>query len=127
MINFTYYPECWVSNYLENHHVKFFYIGELMPVHLPSYIKKYPYASRGRFYIFPNGKMITHHIEDISNGIEEKKFYFNVISESSFFETTFKKNISFEMFKIKMFRLLTSFFLRRSWYSKRKRLVVCNV
>ena len=95
-----------------------------MPVSLPGYVKKYPFAPHGRFYIFPRGRMITHHIEDIRCGIDEKKFYFNVVSKSTFFETNFKKNIFIEMFKIKFFILLSSLFVRRSWYSKRKYLVL---
>lgn len=128
VVNFNDYPECWVSNYLKENNAKCLYIKELMPVSLPGYIKKYPFAPRGRFYIFPRGRMVTHHIEDIRYGIEEKKFYFNVVSKSIFFETNIRKNMFIERLKIKTFILLSTLFVRRSWYSKRKKLIVasCN-
>lgn len=121
IVNFNYLPECWVSNYLADHNNKYLYIKELMPVQLPTYVKRYHYAPHGRFNVFPDGQMITHHIEDLSGGMDEKKYYFNVISKSDYFETGYSNNIYMELFIIKMFRMFACLFPGNILYSKRKR------
>jgi len=121
IVDFKYLPECWVSDYLAYHNKKYLYIKELIPVQLPTYMKSFPYAPRGRFNVFPEGQLITHHIEDLSGGMDEKKYYFNVISKSDYFETGYSNNIYMELFIIKMFRMFACLFPGNILYSKRKR------
>jgi hypothetical protein len=123
LLNFTEYPECWVTNYLIDHNAKILYIRELMPVQIASYIKKLPYAPFGRFYVFPLGKMVTHHVEDLRGGIDEKKFFFNVIAGTTYFSTVMNKNKRVELFKIYLIHFISHLLIRRSWYSKRKRYI----
>lgn len=106
IVDFKYLPECWVSNFLTDNNIKYLYINELKPVQLPVYVKSFPYAPKGRFYTFPKAQMVTHHIEDLVEGMKEKKYYFNLISGLNFFEADYSKNNYLEMFKIKLFRLL---------------------
>jgi len=126
IVNFTKYPECWVANYLIDHNLKSLDIKEFMPTLVPSYFKSFPYAPHGRFYIFPKGKMITHHIEDLEGGMEEKKYYFNLIAKSNFFSTKFKRKNDIEILRIHLFRLLSFLMIRKSWYRKREKLMVKN-
>jgi len=126
IINFTNLPECWVANYLINNNYKFIYIKENMPVFLPSYIKKYFCAPHGRFYVFPSSRMITHHIEELTNEMDEKKFYFNVIAGQDYFKTSIKRVKSLELIKIKIYILFTYLFLKKSWYSKSEKFTVTN-
>lgn len=127
ILNFTNLPECWVANYLINSKNKYIYIRENMPVFVPSYIKRYFYAPKGRFYVYPYSRMVTHHIEDLKNGMDEKKFYFNVLAQQDYFKLKNKSLKSWELMKIKICILLTYLFLRRSWYSKSEMFEVSNL
>ena len=120
IVDFSILPECWIASYLLKTGQKSIYIKELMPVHVPSYIRKYFYAPQGRFFIFPNGKMVTYHIEYFKKGMDEKKYFFNVISKYRFFETSINKNYKMELIKIKLSISLSYIFLKRSWYSNQK-------
>ncbi len=122
IFNFTIYPECYVCNYLMDRGLKYILINENMNVMVPSYIKTYPYAPKGRFYVFPKSKMVTHHIEDIKGGMNEKKYYFNVVAGRDFFKVN-KTVSSIEKFKISIAFIFDKFLLRRSWYSKRRRCI----
>jgi hypothetical protein len=79
-------PEYYVAKYIKDIGEKFIYITENMPVNLPRYVKKYPFAPTGRFFTFPAGKMVTHHVETLANGMTEKKFYFNLATDTNYFK-----------------------------------------
>ncbi len=119
IFNFTEFPECFVCNYLVANELKYIYIRENMPVGLPSYIRKYPYAPKRRFFLFPKSGMLTHHIELLKRGMDEKKAFFNLLSGSKFFETPIRYS-AFEKIKIRSAFLFQSIFIRRSWYSQRR-------
>lgn len=121
IVDFKYLPECWVSDYLDDNKKISLYINELKPIQLPVYVKSYPYAPKGRFFVFPKARMITHHIEDLAGGMNEKKYYFNLISKSIFFETNYYKNNQFELLKIKSFRFLACLFPGNIFVSKHRR------
>lgn len=124
IFKFKEYPECAISNYLYDKKAKYIYIVENMNVMLPGYIKSYPYAPKGRFNIFLNSKMITHHVEDLSNGMEDKKSFFNLICGYNFFEIPIKRS-RLELIKIYLIIFISKIFIRRSWYSRRKRNCKC--
>jgi glycosyltransferase involved in cell wall biosynthesis len=113
-------PEYYVANYLHDNRFPFIYINELMPINLPRYIKKYPFAPTGRFFIFPEGKMVTHHIESLKNGMEEKKFYFNVAAGLDYFKTSDKRSIATIRRGLKLAVMLTALIPYKGWFIKRK-------
>ena len=121
LIQFRSFPECYISNYMHNRGDKHINIAENMPVHVPSYVFKYPYVHNDsrRFYAFPESKMVTHHIEWLKGGMLQKKKYFNIISQADYFEDIPVKNKKWELFKIKFWIKLSYLFPKRSWYSKR--------
>ncbi|NDW09232.1 hypothetical protein D0T56_06100 [Dysgonomonas sp. 520] len=121
LFDFGRFPECYVSNYMRDHQDKSISIEENMPVHVPSYVLKYPYVhnKERRFYAFPKSKMVTHHVEHLKNGMLQKKRYFNIISQSDYFEDASVKCKKWELFKIKFWINLSRFFLKRTWYSKK--------
>ena len=80
------FPECYAANYLIDNGFRFIYITENMPVHLPSYVKSYPYSSKLRFNVFPVSKMVTHHIELLKGGMNRKKLLFNTLAEVDYFK-----------------------------------------
>lgn len=122
IFDFELFPECHISNFLRDTNRKSIWITENMPVHVPSYVKwKYPYVpniKEGRFYVFTKSKSATHHIEYLKGGIEAKKKYFNIVSNSNFFEVK-TPNKTWGRFKMSFWHNLTRLFVKRSWYSKK--------
>lgn len=108
--------ECHMANYVKDSGKKFIYIRENMLPHPPTYIKSYPYTQKGRIVCFPLSKMVTHHIEMLNGGLDEKKRLFNVVSNSEFFKNINKPK-RFEKLRIVFFFCLSKFFIRRTWFS----------
>lgn len=120
ILDFDLYPECAVTNFLLDRKKKYVLIRENMNVMLPSYIKKFSFAPQGRFFVFPKSRMVTHHIESIKGGMNQKKKEFNVVCGSVFFKEV--NSYRFPFFIRLMMRfshMLDKLLLRRSWYSKR--------
>jgi glycosyltransferase involved in cell wall biosynthesis len=113
-------PEYFVANYLHDNGFPFIYIKELMPINLPRYVKKYPFAPTGRFFIFPEGKMVTHHIESLKNGMQDKKFYFNVAAGLNYFSISDGRSITATRRRLKLAVMLTSLIPYKGWFVKRK-------
>lgn len=118
IFNFSDYPECYVFNYLLGHGYSSIYIKENMPTHLPGYIRKYPYAPRGRFYVFPKSMMVTHHIENIKGGMNEKKSCFNAIAGKVYFKDVKNGSLKYQKIKISIVLILSRLLIRRNWYTK---------
>lgn len=122
LFDFELYPESHIANYLRDAQVDFTWITENMPVHVPSYIPKYPYindSSQRRFYVFPKSRMVTHHIEFVNGGMEQKKRYFNSVAGVDFFEDQPVANKGWERFKMKFWIGLSKTFIRKSWFQKK--------
>lgn len=122
LFDFELYPESHIANYLHDHEGKFEWITENMPVHIPSYVPKYPYIhdiSNKRFYVFPKSKMVTHHIEFLKDGMDEKKRYFNIIVGFDYFKDQPVHNKKWELLKIKSWINLSHLFLKKSWFKKK--------
>lgn len=123
IFDFELFPECHITNFLRDTDKKFIWIKENMPVHVPSYVKyRYPYVpniEEGRFYVFPKSKTVTHHIEFLKGGMEQKKRYFNILANFDFFPETKAENKAWSCFKMKFWIGLSKCFLKRSWYSKK--------
>lgn len=122
LFDFGDFPECYIANCLRDTNSNFTLITENMPVHVPSYVAKYPYVNNKhrRFYVFPKAKMATHHIEELKDGFATKKRYFNIVSGYNYFPESKVKWIGFERLKMRFLINLSNCFLRRSWYSKKQ-------
>jgi len=123
IFDFELFPECHIANFLRDTNAGYIWITENMPVHVPSYVKyKYPYVpniKEGRFYVFPKSKTVTHHIEFLKNGMEQKKRYFNILANYDYFPEAKTGNKSWERFKMKFWIGFSKCFIKRSWYSKK--------
>ncbi|WP_108821703.1 glycosyltransferase family 2 protein [Dysgonomonas sp. Marseille-P4361] len=123
IFDFELFPECHITNFLRDTNSDFIWITENMPVHVPSYISyKYPYVpniKEGRFYVFPKSKTVTHHIEFLKDGIEQKKGYFNIVSDTDYFPEAKISAKAWNRFKMRFWIGLTKCFVKRSWYSKK--------
>ena len=123
LFDFDLYPECHISNFLRDTNAKYIWITENMPVHVPSYVFKYPYVNNSkerRFYVFPKARMVTHHVEFLRRGMEQKKRYFNIVAKNNYFqdEKVFAKK--WERFKMKFWINLSRLLIKKSWFSKKK-------
>jgi hypothetical protein len=113
------FSECMVAKYLMSRNENFLFISENMNAMVPSYLKKFPYAPHGRFYVYPKSKMVTHHVEDLKGGMNEKKFHFNALAGVDYFKISNHSNIKVEYLKMYLVSLIEKILVRRSWYSKR--------
>jgi len=123
IFDFELFPECHIANFLRDTGVRYVWITENMPVHVPSYVKwGYPYIpniKEERFYVFPKSKMATHHIEFLRGGMMQKKRYFNILSDCDYFAEVKTGNKAWNRFKMRFWIGLTKCFVKRSWYSKK--------
>ena len=122
LFDFDVYPECYIANYLRDANVRFKWITENMPVHVPSYVSKYPYvddSTQRRFYVFPKSKMVTHHIEFLKGGMLQKKRYFNIVANYDFFKEEVVSNKGWERLKMYFWIRLSKLFIKKSWFQKK--------
>lgn len=122
LFDFEIYPESHIANYLRDTNGGFIWILENMPVHVPSYVPKYPYindSTQRRFYVFPKSKMVTHHIEFVKGGMNRKKRYFNIVSDVDFFEDQPVTCKWWERAKMRFWIGLSKCFIRKSWFQKK--------
>lgn len=122
LFDFELLPEPYIANFLRDNNGQFKWITENMPVHVPSYIPRYPYIEdryNKRFYVFPKSKMVTHHIEFLREGMSQKKRYFNILSGINYFEDNSVKSKSWKKFKINFWINLSKLFLKKSWFKNK--------
>lgn len=124
IFDFDLFPECHISNVLRDNHKEYIWIKEQMPVHIPSYVFcGYPYVpniKEKRFYVFPKNKAVTHHIEYLKRGMEQKKEYFNIVSDTDYFKEHPVKWKKWKRFKMKFWINFSHLFIKRSWYSAKR-------
>ncbi|MEN9918484.1 MAG: hypothetical protein RL662_920 [Bacteroidota bacterium] len=122
LFDFELYPESHIANYLRDAHVNFKWITENMPVHVPSYISKYPYvndSTQRRFYVFPKSRMVTHHVEFVKGGMSRKKRYFNIVANTNYFEDEKVSFKAWERFKMNFWITLSTLLIKKSWFKKK--------
>ncbi len=122
LFDFDLYPESYIANYLRDANVKFRWITENMPVHVPSYVSKYPYindSSQRRFYVFPKSRMVTHHVEFVKGGMPQKKRYFNIVANTDFFKDEPVSGKAWKRFKMRFWITLSLLFIKKSWFQKK--------
>lgn len=122
LFDFELYPESHIANYLRDHNGSFKWITENMPVHVPSYVSRYPYIddrSNKRFYIFPKSRTVTHHVEFLKGGMVQKKRCFNIVAGTDYFKDQLVENKSWKKFKISFWIGLSNLFIKKSWFKKK--------
>lgn len=117
IFDFERYPECHVYNYLFENKYSCIYIEENMYTHLPGYIKRFPYAPHGRFYVFPESMMVTHHVEDFKEGMAKKKRTFNAVAKYMYFKDVDNRFLWYRKAQISLSHFCGRLFPRRTWYS----------
>jgi hypothetical protein len=126
MFDYTVHAESWVCNYLLDHQQRFQYIPENMPVHIPKSLRFWYNPYGGRFRSFPKAQMVTHHIEDLEQGLETKKLLANICLGRREFPVGADDIIRREHRKLKMILALAKYMPRSRWIRKKqKRNVEC--
>ena len=113
-------PEAYVCNYLMDKKSAFIYIRENMPVHVPKSKKFLNNTFGGRFRSFPVSKMVTHHVEELNDGINSKKLLANNCAGKKIFPLGNSTDISIEYFKLLVIRYIARFAPQSSWIRKKK-------
>ncbi len=121
IFNFKENAEKTVCNYLMDHNAKYVYVRENMPTHLPRAMKFFFSSFSGRMKQFTASKMVTHHLEDLKGGIEEKRRLANIAAGGIFFETGDTADILKEHCKLKWIERLVRIFPRSRWFRTKKR------
>jgi glycosyltransferase involved in cell wall biosynthesis len=113
-------PEAYVCNYLFDTNHSFMYIKENMPVHVPKSMRCMLNKFGGRFRSFPFSNMITHHIEDLEDGINTKKLLANYCLGKKVFPFGNKARIKTEYLLVVIIYFLAKIFPQSSWIRKKK-------
>lgn len=123
LFDFDLFPECYISNFLRDTNKNYIPIIENMPVHVPSYVFKYPYVNNSkerRFYVFPDSRTVTHHIEYLKKGMSQKKRYFNIVCGIDYFSDEKVKFKKWKLQKMKFWISLSTLFPKKSWVAKKR-------
>ncbi len=93
---------------------------ELRPIHAPSLMRKTfknlfspTHYEGGRFRIFIKAKTVSHHIEDLTNGMNDKKSIANAMLGYDYFKNSAKYTLTF---LDKYAQKIAAYFPQASWY-----------
>lgn len=120
LFNFTVQAEMWVAEYIKHLNEDFIFIKELMPVHRPSIIKFIYSADGGRLRVFPNGNMVTHHIENLKGSMKKKKQLADAMYMNNYFTKNTKVSLIIIYIKYVLFNHFLKLLPRSSWFKKKK-------
>jgi len=120
IFDFTVHAESFVSNYLRHSNNKYCYITECMPVHIPSFMRRFYNPFKGRMRSFTAPQMVTHHIEDLPNGMEDKKLQANIMLNRVEFPSNQSSNFKIAHLKLKIIEFLMKITPRSRWIKAQK-------
>jgi hypothetical protein len=113
-------PESYVCTYLLDSEKSFVYIKENMPVHIPKSMRFIQNRFGGRFRSFPFSKMVTHHIEDLEEGIRTKKLLANYCVGKKMYPLGNSFIIRIEFYKLVVQRFFAIIAPQSSWLRKKR-------
>jgi hypothetical protein len=99
---------------------KYIFIEELMPTHRPSLIKSIYNADGGRLRVFPLANIVTHHIENLTNGINEKKKLADIVYKNNYFTNYSKFYLYTKYYLYITLQIVLKYIPRSSWIKKQK-------
>lgn len=120
LFDFEVNPEQWVADNLIKRGLRFEYITELMPVHIPRVISSIFRIKDRRLHVFLKGKMVTHHVEHLKYGIDEKYAIANCLLENPFFQTKIHKNRFLIKLIYNFLYVLINITPQSSWFRKKR-------
>lgn len=120
LFDFPSNPEQWLGCYCVNHGLSYAFIRELCPVHVPTCLQWLVHTPHSRFRIFPKGPALTHHIEDLPQGMETKKGYANSLAPGAFPECPAVPLPTGQVWAQRMAALVPQY----SWFKKKRKMFV---
>ncbi len=120
IFNFTIHAESYVCNHIRMLKEKYVLISECMPVHIPKLLRIFHNPSKGRVRSFDRALMVTHHVEELPSGLEEKKTLANIVLGRKEFDVQGRDNIRFRSLKLRIFLLLVRICPRSTWFKKKR-------
>jgi hypothetical protein len=120
LLEYTRHAECSVANRLDALGLGRLPITELMPVHIPALLRRFWNRWGGRFRCFPEGPLVTHHGEDLPDGMEGKRAEANRTLGRAEFDDLPAEDWARARARIRRIRALARWIPRSAWL-KRKR------
>lgn len=124
IFRFEKHAESFVCNFLIRNKMKYIYIKEMMPVHIPKLMRHFynPFGGRNRSFI--KGKMTTHHLEDLKNGLEDKKKIANIMLGYHKYPNGNLLIIKLGNMFLNLIRILTIIMPRSKWIKAKKMRII---
>jgi hypothetical protein len=113
-------PEAWIHGYLRGVNQEPIYIREHMPVHIPALMRRFYNKYGGRFRTFSRARMVTHHIEDLEGGLDEKKRIANQLLGRMEFPVETPGDLAKRQRQLQLFETIRPWVPRSTWFRKRK-------
>ena len=120
LLEFGPYPESEVANFLRGKGLGYGHIPELMPVHVPKAMRRFHTEHGGRFRAFPEGPMVTHHVEDLAGGIEEKKRIANRAAGRAVFDVRDAGDLGSERARLARLQAVARRVPRSDWFRRKR-------
>jgi len=120
IFDFTVHAESFVCNYLRHSGNNYCYMTECMPVHIPSFMRRFYNPFKGRMRSFTIPQMVTHHIEDLPKGMEDKKLQANIMLNRAEFPTPLNSDLKTAHCKLRMIEILMKITPRSRWIKAQK-------
>lgn len=113
-------PEAWVHEQLRRAQQVPLYIREHMPVHVPALMRRFHNESGGRFRTFVRARMVTHHVEDLSRGLLEKKRIANQVLGQREFDVPWADDLRRRQRWLRLGESLRPLVPRSTWFRRRR-------
>ena len=113
-------PEMSICETLLEKQFPFIYITELMPVHRPSLLKSIYNADGGRIRLFPRAYALTHHIENLKGGMNEKLYLADIMLAKPFFTNSSSIHLRIQNIKYRFIEFILRFTPRSTWFKKKR-------
>ncbi|MFQ5599775.1 MAG: hypothetical protein ACE5G2_04385 [Candidatus Krumholzibacteriia bacterium] len=113
-------PEAWVYDQLRRAGQEPIYIRENMPVHVPALMRRFYNRFGGRFRTFTRARMVTHHIEDLGSGLEEKKRIANQVLGRLEFDVQGANDIARRHRMLRLFEGIRPLVPRSTWFRRKQ-------
>lgn len=122
VFDFSVHAEAFVCNYLRRTRAAYLFVEECMPVHVPRAVRWLYNPFHGRMRCFTAARMVTHHVEDLPDGMEGKQTQANITLNRREFPVRPEIRLAAEHRKLRMIEFLVKIAPRSRWLkAKRER------
>jgi hypothetical protein len=120
IFEFTRHAETSVCYRLRSLGAKHLLVKEFMPIHVPKLLSPFYNPFQGRRRSFPRVPAVTHHLEDLKGGLEEKMELANYAAGRLEFPVPTPGNLRTENLKLRLLEKLLKWAPRSRWFRAKK-------